>query len=478
MPIRILALALSLVAMSQPAYALRFYVNPTTGDDRRSVRSAQDSSTAFKTITQALRIAHLIPEKRPHVIELTPGTYSPSMGESFPLQISQSGIYIQVSGQTVFDGEGKSNFFHITAPTSEFTIKDIEFRNGLGEKGGVAYCNTCTLRVTNNRFFDNRSTQGGHLIYSENGQLKFFNNLVRNNGVESDTLAVIDLRHTSADTSVRSEIRNNTFYRNPSTNIRTASPQTYISSNMFVDPDREAIRDASDSATPFIGHNLFWQTEVLYVSDQRDSVQLQRADRDTMAFSSSLISLPSFMRNAPDIRALSFRSDTLSLSDLNMRLPSFVTNAPDTLVIAGQAHQYLIGLTGPVYQYSQFVIEPLDVPTGAEILSVDSAPRFIIWQPTLDDTARHTIRFKMTDPFGAVDTLSYDLNVITAQDFPDTTGFRALSDSNGRFAGMYARLTRSKCRTRRTNSTSLILKFEATNLSMSSPHSSSRQAQQ
>ncbi len=437
MPIRILALALSLVAMSQPAYALRFYVNPTTGDDRRSVRSAQDSSTAFKTITQALRIAHLIPEKRPHVIELTPGTYAPSMGESFPLQISQSGIYIQVSGQTVFDGEGKSNFFHITAPTSEFTIKDIEFRNGLGEKGGVAYCNTCTLRVTNNRFFDNRSTQGGHLIYSENGQLKFFNNLVRNNGGESDTLAVIDLRHTSADTSVRNEIRNNTFYRNPSTNIRTSNPQTYISSNIFVAPDREAIRDASDSATPFIGHNLFWQTEVLYVSDQRDSVQLQRADRDTMAFSSSLISLPSFMRNAPDIRALSFRSDTLSLGDLNMRLPSFVTNAPDTLVIAGQAHQYLIGLTGPVYQYGQFVIEPLDIPTGAEILSVDAAPRFIIWQPTLDDTARHTIRFKMTDPFGAVDTLSYDLNVITAQDFPDTTSFRALSDSNGRFAGMY-----------------------------------------
>jgi|GEM_PF-1061336 len=437
MLIRIIAFTLSLLALSQHAYALRFYVNPETGDDRRSVRAAQDPTTAFKTITQALRIAHLIPEKRPHVVQLTPGTYSPSMGEPFPLQISQSDIYVQVNGQATFDGEGKSNFFHITAPTSEFLIKDIEFRNGLSEKGGVAYCKTCTLRVTNNRFFNNRSTEGGHLIYSENGQLKFYNNLVRNNGIDSDTLAVIDLRHTSADTSVRNEIRNNTFYRNSSTNIRTANTQTRISSNMFIDPEREAIRNASDSATPFIGHNLFWQTEVLYISDQRDSVQIQRADRDTMAFSSDLISLPSFMRNAPDIRALSFRSDTLSLSDLNMRLPPFVTNAPDTLLIAGQTHQYLIGLTGPVYQYAQYAIEPLEIPTGAEILSVDASSRFIIWQTTLDDTMRHTIRFKMTDPFGSVDTLSYDLNVLTAQNFPDTTSFRALSDSEGRFAGMY-----------------------------------------
>ena len=43
----------------------------------------------------------------------------------------------------------------------------------------------------------------------------------------------------------------------------------------------------------------------------------------------------------------------------------------------------------------------------------------------------------MTDPFGSVDTLSYDLNVFTAQNFPDTTSFRALSDAEGRFAGMY-----------------------------------------
>ena len=74
---------------------------------------------------QALRIAHLISDKRPHVIQLTPGTYSPSVGESFPLQISQSDIYVQVDGQATFDGEGKSNFFHITSPPSEFLIKDI-----------------------------------------------------------------------------------------------------------------------------------------------------------------------------------------------------------------------------------------------------------------------------------------------------------------------------------------------------------------
>ena len=67
-----------LLLAATPISALRFYVDQVNGDNRRSVQAAQDSSTAFKTLTHALRIAHLVSEGRPHVIEITSGTYSPS----------------------------------------------------------------------------------------------------------------------------------------------------------------------------------------------------------------------------------------------------------------------------------------------------------------------------------------------------------------------------------------------------------------
>ena len=79
---RIILFTALTLGVLRPAEALHFHVNPTTGDNRRSVQSAQDTSTAFKTITHALRIAHLVTEGRPHVIELSSGTYSPSTGHS------------------------------------------------------------------------------------------------------------------------------------------------------------------------------------------------------------------------------------------------------------------------------------------------------------------------------------------------------------------------------------------------------------
>ena len=253
-----------------PTHALRFYVDPTTGDNRHSVQSAQDSATPFKTIAHALRIAHIVSESRPHVINIAGGTYSLSSGELFPLEITQTGIYIETTGLTIFDGENKTNFFKITGPTSDFLIKGIDFINGSAEKGGVAFCQTCSLRVADNRFFQNKASQNGHVIYTENGRLKFYNNLVRDSGTDNDTLAVLELRNSSVDTLVRDEIRNNTFYRNPSPNIWASGARTHISSNLFIDPRQAAIRDADSTAAPFIDHNLFWETEILYVSDKGD----------------------------------------------------------------------------------------------------------------------------------------------------------------------------------------------------------------
>ena len=418
-----------------PAQALRFYVDPAIGDDRRSVQTAQDATTPFKTIAHALRIAHLITESRPHVVKIAGGTYSPSNGELFPLEITQTDIYFETTGLTIFDGENKTNFFKITAPTSDFVIKGIDFINGSADKGGVAFCQTCSLRVVDNRFFKNKATQSGHVIHSENGRLKFYNNLVRDSGSGNDTLAVLELRNSAVDTLVRDEIRNNTFYRNPSPNIWASGARTYISSNLFIDPRQAVIRDADSTVTPLIDHNLFWQAEVLYVSDKGDSVNIVKATRDTLNFATAGVSVPSFMTNIPDVRTLRFRGDTLSLADLNTRIPSFVKNNPDTLFKfqVGVGYQYTIEVDGVASQYS---FKALTLPTGATLDSISNVPQLIIWNPTLNDTISHPISIEITPPSGPVDTLSYNLDIFSSQSFPDTTGFLAVRDSTNRFAGM------------------------------------------
>ena len=418
-----------------PAQALRFYVDPSTGDDRRSVQSAQDSTTPFKTIAHALRIAHVVSESRPHVINIAPGTYSLSSGEPFPLEITQANIYIETTGLTIFDGENKTNFFKITAPTSDFVIRGIDFKNGSAEKGGVAFCQTCSLRVVENRFFSNKASQSGHVIYTENGRLKFYNNLVRDSGNGNDTLAVLELRNSSIDTLVRDEIRNNTFYRNPSPNIWASGARTHISSNLFIDPQQTAIRDADSTAMPLIDHNLFWETETLYVSDKGDSVNITNATRDTLNFATAGVSVPSFVTTVPNVRTLRFRGDTLSLADLNTRIPTFVKNNPDTLFKyqVGVGYQYLIEVDGIASQYE---FKALTLPTGAILDNASNVPRLVIWSPSLNDTISHPISIEITPPSGAVDTLSYNLDVFSAQSFPDTTGFLAVLDSTDRFAGM------------------------------------------
>ena len=201
------------------------------------------------------------------------------------------------------------------------------------------------------------------------------------------------------------------------------------------DDRRAAIRDADSTAAPLIGHNLFWETEILYVSDKGDSVNIQKATRDTLNFASAGVTMPSFVTNIPDVRTLRFRGDTLSLADLNTRIPSFVKNNPDTLFRyqVGVGYQYQIEVDGFASQYG---FKALTLPTGAALDSVSNIPRLILWNPTLNDTITHPISIEITPPSGAIDTLSYNLDIFTTQSFPDTTGFLAVRDSTSRFIGM------------------------------------------
>jgi len=421
-----------------PAHALRFYVDGKpegNGDDRRSVQSAQNPATPFRTISHALRIAELIPEGRPHVIHIAAGTYSSSAnGEIFPLVISQTGIFFETTGLVSFDAEGKSNFFQITvSDTSEFVIKGIDFSNGWAAKGGAVYCQACSLRVVDSRFFDNQATENGHVLYVQDGRVQFSNNVLRDNGSSGNLIPVIELHDTTfTDTTQRDEIRNNTFYRNPSPNILSSSTRTDINSNIFLDPEQPTILDSSATADPLLAYNLFWDAEILYISDAGDTIRIARTERDTSALAEAGISVPSFMLNTLEVKRLSAIRDTVSLEQLGVRVPSFVTSFPETLALVNLDYQYRIQVEG---DSSQYAFNALTLPSGISSQQVDTAG-VVSWRPTLNDTFRNEITVEITDPQGAVDTLSYYLGVFTAQSLPDTAGFIDVLDADGRVVGM------------------------------------------
>jgi hypothetical protein len=426
---------------AHPAAALRFYVDgspaandttPPVGDDRRSLQSAQDSSTPLKTITQALNLAHLISEGRPHVIQITPGTYSPSRGETFPLVVTDPNVFMEATGLTVFDAEGLSNHIEITAPTSDFLLNGIDFINGVADSGGVIQAKTCSLRVVNCRFFDNRATAAGHIIYSQDGRLRFFNNVVRNNGSFDDTTAVVEIHHTFADTSKRDRIRNNTFYRNSAPAILSSGNRADISSNIFLDPGTPALRDLSAAEDPLLRYNLFWEASVLYISDKSDTIQIAKASFDTLKFSEVGISVPTFVTVAPPVKTLLAIVDTVTLEELGVRVPAFVTNVPDTLATVNQPYSYTIAVSGDTSLYG---FKGVTLPTTASAQTLEQNRR-IDWTPTLNDTGRTQIKVEITAPGGSVDTLEYHVAVFTVPNFPDTTIFIPVLNDTGRTIGM------------------------------------------
>ena len=115
MRLNIAALLLFLGYLSvAPVHAVRFYVNAETGDDRRSIQSAQSDTTPFRSISHAIKVAHLFDHGKPHVIDIASGTYSPSKtAESFPIEISKRDIFLHTDRANL-DAERRGKFFEIT----------------------------------------------------------------------------------------------------------------------------------------------------------------------------------------------------------------------------------------------------------------------------------------------------------------------------------------------------------------------------
>ncbi|MEW6752651.1 MAG: putative Ig domain-containing protein [Candidatus Latescibacterota bacterium] len=373
-----------------PTRALRFYVdnNPAgAGDDRRSVASAQHAATPFRTITHALRIAHTIREGRPHVITVAAGTYSPSSGESLPLTITQTRIYLSAGGRVVLDGEGRTGLVRLLAPTSDLVLGGMEFRNGRAERGAAIYCETCSLRVHDSRFYGNQATLGGHVLYSRNGRVHFDGNILRGNGVAGTGGALIELHDVFADTSQRETVRNNTFYANAAPHLATSGNRTDFDSNISSLPGGPAIVDSAAAAGPLVRYNLFWQTEILLLSSSGDSIKVARTVRDT-----------------------------LTTAEQGFIIPSFVTAVPDTVALIGQPYRWRIPLAaGPTRTF-----DPIVLPTGAPADSVRQGG-VVVWTPAPADTGRHQVSVDILDNFGNPTLLLYYVHVYTPEAFPDTT---------------------------------------------------------
>ncbi|MEE2658108.1 MAG: putative Ig domain-containing protein [Candidatus Latescibacterota bacterium] len=388
-------LSISLCTMlfgALPVDAYRFYVDPEIGDNRRHHSVAQTSATPWRTISHALTIAKLITKGRPHIIDIVSGTYSPSRGEDFPFVIDQSNIYLESAGNVVFDPQGQSRALEITVPTPDFNLRNFSFVNGVADSGAVIYCNACTLEVVDSHFLSNKASVGGDGIFMRNGKLTFTNNTVRLNGADGDpSRAVLELHNTFEGITQGDLIRNNTFYRNNSPVILATGNSTEITNNIFMsDPGNQeaAILDSAVGFEPWIRYNLFWDTDIIYLSDDRDSTKVTRVVRDTTF-----------------------------LEEVGVFVPDFVTNEPDTVAQVDIPYEFDVQVSGnkTAYKFTPFALPP-GVDSGK--LVEDGA---ILFTPALSDTGRHEVRVEIITPQGTFDFLTYNIRIFTAENFPDTS---------------------------------------------------------
>ena len=229
----------------------------------------------------------------------------------------------------------------------------------------------------------------GDLIYMNGGQLSFFNNTVRENGEAGIGRGLVEIHNATADTTKPDTIRNNTFHNNNSPAITTSGGRVDISSNIFstgVDP---AIANPSMLDTPLVRYNMFWNWDLLFVSDNSDSIKLLKTVRDT-----------------------------LTLEEQGVSVPSFFTNEPDTVAQVGVEYEYVIGVEGDTDFYI-FKARKTPLDASASLIEEERTIRFT---PTMDDVGSHEVLVEIFPPGGGANGfLKYRIEVFTAEDFPDLT---------------------------------------------------------
>ena len=248
----------------------------------------------------------------------------------------------------------------------------------------------------------------------KDGRLAFVNNVVSENGTTpGEAVPAIAIHNEFSDTSDPSQrdiIRNNSFYENDGPAILSSGNGVDINSNIFVEGVDPVVADQSTTVDPLLRYNIFWDTDILLVDDDADSIKVLRTIIDTL----EQVTTPTVFI-----------------------VPDIVLDSPDTLLLIGETHDFFID----VGAYREFYgFEALEIPAGVDEDTVNVAGR-VRWTPAIADTGRYQIRVNVKDPSKIDHLLSYPLRVAETEPgttpkppvlqfsfMPDTTG--AIDDLN------------------------------------------------
>ncbi|MCB0263073.1 MAG: right-handed parallel beta-helix repeat-containing protein [Calditrichaeota bacterium] len=159
------------------------YVDAVNGDNNGDGSQANP----WKTITYAL--SH-ITDANNHSILVAPGTYDPTLGESFPLQmkdgISLIGTGIDIS---IIDANGTNTVIKcVGIVDTTTTIKGFTIKNGTSDQGGGLFITgNSRLKIQNNKITRNGTqnlsslTRSGGGIYITNASPTIINNEIVSN---------------------------------------------------------------------------------------------------------------------------------------------------------------------------------------------------------------------------------------------------------------------------------------------------------
>ncbi len=238
--------------------AITIYVDQMSGND---LNDGLTPGTAVATITQGSALI-----SASDTMNIGPGTYSTSTGESYPVNFTHS-VNIEGAGpdQTIIDGEQNSNLLSISGGTASVSIAGLSIINGDGPTGGgLTVGSISRLTLSNCRFDNNRADIGGGMIVFDTPKIAITNCLFDGNNASIGGAVQIQI---NSNIDVIMDVSQSTFSNNTG-NIGTALQfqengagihTLNISQSRFYNNDRTGVNYQTNGGTSFgqITNSLF-----------------------------------------------------------------------------------------------------------------------------------------------------------------------------------------------------------------------------